>query len=194
MKRARPKKSRDGVASLDDAIRVEHDHVAGLEPFLRRLDGAVGKPEQDPPPAVERLDHLAAAEQQRREMTGIHVAERAGQEVQLPHHTRGIRGDLVLEQRRVDPGRHRGQRLPTPSPVAICRQRQCSDDAGVQVVAGGVEHAHVRLAVLHRVVEHVARDPLGRLQQTGDHHVRTGHRERRQQRPDQFRGDAALTT
>ena len=49
----------------------------------------------------------------------------------------------------------------------------------------------MRQAAVDRVVEDVAGDGVGGFEQPGDDEVGAGHRERRQQRPDQLGGDAA---
>ena len=131
-------------SGLGDPVGVEDDGVLGLEPLLPDLGLTAAQPEGQPAGAGEGLDDFAAAEHQRMRVAGGQITQPAGVEVELGEDASGeplpaelLREDVVDHDRGVD------QPPALPPAVAVRRQRDRGDEAGVAGVTDGVEDRQV---------------------------------------------------
>ena len=133
------------VAGLGDAVGVDDDDVARLQPLLTQGRAREVESQQWAPALVEGLDDLAAPEEQRSGMAGDEVAQPARVQVELPEHTGGV--DVLVAEAlgecAVDVLRLGEETLALPAGVAVGGQARGRRHSGPQVVAGRVDDGEV---------------------------------------------------
>jgi hypothetical protein len=127
-------------------------------------------------------------EHDRRRVSGVDRVEHAGAQIER----RDLPGDEariseLLQNHRIHGPHARLEVLAATPAVPIAAHDQVRHPAGLQAVAHGVEERHVGDVAVDRVVERISGDLVGGFEDGGDHHVRRGEGERRQQRPAHLR-------
>lgn len=176
---------------LDQAVGEAQHSVAALEHLLADLGIFTAEADRQGGRACQLPDDPVVADQQWCGVAGVDPLQVTRRDVQT-HYLRGdeMVGPELLGDRPVHERVDLGQADAGTSGVPVGPDGDGRHRGGVQAVAHRVDHGHVQDVFVEGVVEAVACDVVGGLQDSGDRDLRVGHRQRRQQGPLDLRGHA----
>ena len=178
-----------GRAGLGDAVGVEHQAVAGLQPGLAADRPVVLQTQWAAGWAVRRPHQRRATHDEGFGVAGVDPQQPPGVDVQAGEHRGGeLTGAELGGDRGVDLHRDVRQVKHVAAGVPVGTDRDTGQHRGRQPVPDRVDHQQVHHAAVDGVVEGVATDVVGRLQPAGDDHPLGAEGHRGQELPLHLRG------